>query len=221
MCYPDSLNYGELGMKEIQTQKQYQSEEDINTVNQIINSEQFGRVQKGERNDALVASLQTLLVKDFKYDLGKTGKPLENGVDGDYGDLTAQAVEDFKTKYAKGQVTAKSDGPVTAVNVDQYLVQLGNAISTTLNNDRLSIDEVDQVTEAIDNLPDVLRNESTIAQMRDEFDGIKGTLQISTRGSSSTEVHVNPSTQTNLSLSYQALVDPTNFKNRVKSNLGF
>jgi peptidoglycan hydrolase-like protein with peptidoglycan-binding domain len=92
-------------MREVILQKQHQNEtqnleeETIASIRQIIESEALQRVQNGERNDALVSSLQQNLV-NLGYDLGTTGV-LGNGVDGDYGELTMNSINVFEKEYAR------------------------------------------------------------------------------------------------------------------------
>ena len=205
-------------MKEIQIQKQYQSPEAIQAVKQILESEEFSRIQNGERNEAFVASLQTLLITDFNYDLGNTGT-LKNGIDGDFGDLTAQAVEDFKTKYFTKIRNNTPKTLATSSNIDEHLVELGSVLQANFGNKMLSLGEIEEIQETVNKFPDNLRSLESIQKIEDELTRLRGNVKIRTQGLTSSDNHEVDIDINTIGTMARVLNDQTSFNAEIKAKI--
>ena len=88
--------------RELVSTNQSIEERIVHNTQVIINSEAYQKISNGQaRNDTLIAALQTNL-KILGFDLGDTGI-LGDGVDGDLGRKTRQAVTEFQKEYVNSK----------------------------------------------------------------------------------------------------------------------
>ena len=192
-------------MKEIQLQKQHQNEKAIEAVRQIVESEEFKRVQNGERNDALVAGLQQLLVTNFDYDLGKSGR-FKNGVDGDYGELTTQAVKQFKTVYMSTQENTKTFSEALMEGAKT----LEKVFEDAFSDSELDKEELDKMRQATKNFSDELSKYRHNSELLKEIDLAIRELTWATREKGS--INIDDSLFTKEIKSFKNSINPQNFE---------